>query len=262
MDETPIDRAHRAMQAAPEDERARLRFYARVAESELHLLLAEEPSDNAEAVSPEIFELGEESYALAFDREARLADFAGKVVPYAALSGRLLVTMLAEQRLGLGLNLDVAPSAILLPVAAVDWMRATLDNAPAETAEAVVALHKPSGLPEDLLAALDGKLAAAAGLADAAYLASVTYKDGQKGHLLGFVAALPEAEAALAQAVAEALTFSGIDAGHLDVAFFRAGEPIVERLGRVGLRFDLPRPEQPLPRQVPGGDPARPPKLR
>ena len=36
---TPLDTAHDAMQAAPEDDRARLRFYERLADSELFLML-------------------------------------------------------------------------------------------------------------------------------------------------------------------------------------------------------------------------------
>ena len=38
-EETPLDAAHAAMEAAPEDDAARLRFYERLADSELFLLL-------------------------------------------------------------------------------------------------------------------------------------------------------------------------------------------------------------------------------
>ena len=65
--------------------------------------------------------------------------------------------------------------------------------------------------------------------------------------------------------MAEALTFSGIEAGALDVAFFRASEPMAARLTQQGLRFDLPQPVeavQEVLRMAPGSDPARPPKLR
>ena len=82
--------------------------------------------------------------------------------------------------------------------------------------------------------------------------------------MLAFVDAAPGAEGALAQAVGEALTFSGIEAGALDVAFFDASDPVAPRLARVGLRFDLPalaRPERAEP-SAPGMDPDKPPKLR
>ena len=83
--------------------------------------------------------------------------------------------------------------------------------------------------------------------------------------MLAFVDAAPGAQGALAKAVAEALTFSGIEAGALDVAFFRASEPMAARLAQHGLRFDLPQPVeavQEVLRMAPGSDPAKPPKLR
>jgi len=41
-EQTPLDMAHQIMQNAPEDEAARMRFYERLADSELFLLLKEE----------------------------------------------------------------------------------------------------------------------------------------------------------------------------------------------------------------------------
>ena len=69
------------------------------------------------------------------------------------------------------------------------------------------------GLPESLIAALDTKLAIAAGLAKLAYLAGVKYEDGVQSHLLVFVDHVPGAEDALAKLVSEALIFSGVEAG-------------------------------------------------
>ena len=67
----------------------------------------------------------------------------------------------------------------------------------------------------------------------------------------------------MAQAVAEALTFSGIEAGSLDVGFFAAHDPICASLARLGLRFDLPEPVAlQVPGAAPGMDPDVPPKLR
>jgi hypothetical protein len=68
----------------------------------------------------------------------------------------------------------------------------------------------------------------------------------------------------LARLVGEALSFSGLEAGTLDVGFFRSDEPVAERLLRVGLRFDLPDlqdPQSGAP-MAPGTDPDRPPRLR
>jgi len=260
---TPLDAAHAAMHSSPDSDEARLRFYERLADGELMLLLAAEAG--GEDVQPRVFDLGEEGrFVLVFDREERLAAFAQGPAPYAALPGRALAGMLAGQGIGLGVNLDVAPSSILIPAAAVEWLAATLAPAPAEIAARPTGLHPPGGLPDLVLTALDARLARAAGLASAALLAGVTYEGGARGHMLAFVGATPGAEPALARAVGEALTFSGVEAGVLDVAFFAPEEPIVARLERCALRFDLPEPDspaRPVP-LVPGSDPEKPPRLR
>ncbi|SLN15871.1 hypothetical protein PSA7680_00423 [Pseudoruegeria aquimaris] len=260
---TPLDTAHAAMQAAPQDDAARLRFYERLADGELFLLLAREAE--GEQIEPRLFETDQGSFVLVFDREDRLADFAGGIAPYAALSGRLICGMLAGQGLGLGVNLGVAPSEILIPAQAVDWLNDTLSEAPDEVQARPEEVRAPGRLPEALLTGLDAKLATATGLARFAYLVSVTYEGGAQGHLLAFVDPVPGAEPPLARAVAEALTFSGIEAGALDVAFFRASDPICAKLAKVGLRFDLPElPAEPakIPGAAPGMDPEKPPRLK
>ena len=264
IEETALDRAHAAMQAAPESDAARLGFYERLADSELFLMLAEDPSASDDQVTPEIFELNDASYVLVFDREERMVAFSGDVTPYVALSGRVIASMLVGQGIGLGVNLQVAPSSILLPPDATDWLHTTLRHTPDEIEARIEELKPPHGLPEQLLSALDTKLATAMGLARAAYLVEVAYSGGGRGHLLGFVGAMPQAQSALAQAASETLTFSGIEAGSMDVAFFREADPIVAALDRHGLRFDLPQMQQPAPteRSAPGSDPLKPPKLK
>lgn len=259
---TPLDLAHAAMEAAPEDDAARLRFFERLADSELFVLLDKEPE--GDRISPDVFDTGEGQFVLVFDREERLAQFANRIVPYAALSGRVIAQMLAGQGIGLGVNLEVAPSSILIPDEAMGWLAETLAHAPGEVEASITEVHPPRGLPEVLLTALDAKLATAAGLAKMAYLAAVTYEGGGSGHLLAFIGAKDGAESALAKAVGEALTFSGIEAGALDVGFFAASEEMSGRLARVGLRFDLPEPEQAqsYQPQIPGSDPAKPPRLK
>ena len=93
---------------------------------------------------------------------------------------------------------------------------------------------------------------------------AVRYAGGGQGHLLAFVDPAPGAEPTLARALGEALTFSGIEAGALDVAFFGGEDPVVAKLARVGLRFDLPEPANTPapPPSPPGTDPERPPRLR
>ena len=111
---TALDAAHAAMLAAPEDDSARLRFFERLADSELFLMLSEEARD--ENISPELFDVADGRFVLAFDLEERLAEFAGHPIPYVALSGRVLSGMLSGQGIGLGLNLESAPSSMLIPL--------------------------------------------------------------------------------------------------------------------------------------------------
>lgn len=259
---TPLDRAHAAMDAAPNDDAVRLRFYERLGDGELFMLLESEAE--GDVIKPRIFPVGEGQFALVFDREARLAEFAGGIAPYAAMSGRSVAQMLAGQGIGLGVNLGVAPSEILIPADAVDWLHGTLGHAPEEVEARPEELFAPAGLPEALITALDEKLALAAGLARMAYLAGVRYEGGRSSHILGFVEVTPGADDVLAQLANEALTFSGVEAGEMDVAFFKASDPICARLARVALRFDLPEPPRAQSAEVsaPGMDPNRPPILR
>ena len=256
---TPLDQAHALMNAAPEDDAARLRFYERIADSELFLLLEAEP--DGDQISPILLE---ENYVIVFDRSARLAAYVGDVAPYVALSGRAIAGMLEGQPLGMAVNLGVATSEILLPADALDWLRDTLAHAPGQVEARIERVLPPVGLPETLIAAIDAKLATATGMAAGAFLVAVEYDGGGKGHMLGFVGAIERAQDALVRAASEALTFSGIDAGAMDVGFFAPSDPVVEKLARVGLRFDLPQGEglQQTPRMAPGSDPSKPPILK
>ena len=112
-EETALDRAHAAMQAAPEDDTLRLRFFERLMDNELFLLL--EAEAEGDDITPRLFPLEDGPVLLVFDRLERLSDFAPGHAPYAGLSGRVLAEMLKGQGIGLGVNLDTAPSAMLLP---------------------------------------------------------------------------------------------------------------------------------------------------
>ncbi|MGB5862831.1 MAG: SseB family protein [Sulfitobacter sp.] len=260
MDPTPLDTAHATMMAAPDDDTARLRFYERMADAELYLLLEDAPA--GDQITPKVLDLDDMQYLLAFDRAQRLAGYAGDAAAYVALSGRNVAAMLEEQSLGIALNMEVAPSAILLPPAAVVWLRETLSHAAAQVEAEIESVLPPKGLPETLITAIDEKLATATGMAANAWLVGVAYKGGGRGHLLAFIDAIPRAQDALVRAASEALTFSGIEAGAMDVGFFNHNDPTVTKLMRVGLRFDLPQMEtlQKTPR-LPGSDPNSPPIL-
>lgn len=246
---------------ASDDDADRLRFYERVADAELFVLLEDEPEE--EDVRPRVFELEEGTFVLAFDRADRLSTFANGAAPYVALSGRILVQMLSERDLGLGLNLEVAPSAYLLPADALKWFSDILSQAPRDEELRIKELSAPGALPEMLLTALDAKLALMGAAAGSAFLARAVYEDNSLGHVLAFVDPAPGAENALSQAASEALVFSGLDAGQLDVTFVRASDAVSAQLARVALRFDLPQPSAIREeRPAPGSDPDSPPKLR
>ncbi len=261
-DTTRLDTAHAAMQADLDNDAARLRFYERLADGELFLLLVEDPK--GDDISPEMFELEGDKYVLVFDREERLAEFVGHVAPYAALPGRVIAGMLAGQNIGLGVNLGVASSSILIPAEAMSWLSDTLGQGPEQVEAHISEVTAPAGLPEVLITALDAKLASAGGLAGCACLGGIVYDDGRRGHLLGFIDPVEGAQSALAGAANEALTFSGVEAGQMDVGFFTSHEPIAQSLLRVGLKFDLPEPvaAEPAAPKAPGMDPDSPPILK
>jgi len=257
---TLLDAAHAAVSADPDNEALRLRFFERLADGEMVVLLEREAE--GETLEPRVFELEDGPVVLVFDREERLASFTGGIAPYAALPGRVIAGLLKGQGIGMGVNLGVAPSSMLLPPEAMDWLAETLDEAPQEVEARPVEFQPPS-VPEAVIAALDGKLARAGGLAVAALLAGVVYAGGRRGHLLALLDSAPGAEPALARAMNEALVFSGVEAGELDVVFLASEEAAAKAMAKVGLRFNLPEPEvPPLAPAAPGMDPSRPPKLR
>ena len=255
-----LDQAYAAMQAG--DEAAGLRFYRLLADATLFLLLEREAEGSR--VDPRVFDLAEGPVLLAFDSEDRLAVMGDGPLPYAALPGRLIAQQMLGQGLSLGLNLGTgAASEVLLPPEALRWLCEMLDAAPAEVEAVPAQFFAPQGLPDALSDALTFTLGGAAGLARAALLAGVRYSDGRLGHMLAVIDAVSGAEEALARALGEALVFSGLEAGELDVTFLAAGDAAVAELARVALVFEVPErvAEAKAERAAPGtGD--QPPRLR
>lgn len=258
-DLTRLDFAFEASQLDEDDEAARLSFFEVLAGSQLFLLLEEEAV--GDQIKPRVLEMYDETFVMAFDLESRMTDMTEGAVPYAAVSGRVLAEMLAPQRIGIALNIDVAPSSTFILGEEVVWLNEMLSQAPEEVQQGISEIFAPKGLPRNFLTALDARLAAAAGLACSAYLVGARYADGGLGHLLGIIDAVPGAEPALARAVSEVLTFSGLEAASLDVGFFRVSDPMTARLAKEGLRFVLPAPEAAVAPSAPGMDPDKPPRL-
>lgn len=259
---TALDLAHAEMEENPSDDGARLRFYARMADTLLFVLLSAEPG--AGPVTPQVFDLEDGRFVLAFDSEERLAAFTEAPAAYAAMPGRAIAQALAGQEIGLGLNLGVAPSAFLMPAGALDWLAQTLDLTPARARQQITGFGTPEGVPAEIVTSLRDRIARLAGAADAAFLVGAEYAGGARGHVLAVVGAAPGSEDAVAKAIGEAVALSGAEAGAIDVAFLAPDDPALAAMKEAGLGFELPRPAKmtdPAP-GAPGTDPDRPPKLR
>lgn len=264
---TPFDIAHAAMETDPENDALRLALYNRLADTELFVMLESEPI--GEAITPQTFETEEGDFILAFDLEERLSAFADGAAPYAALPGRVIAQSLVGEGVGLGINLGVADSAMLLPPEALEWLSATLTHEPEANEAHIEAFHGPA-LPPAILAALmpafDAKFETLKGLASHALLAGVTYEGGRRGHVLAILGAHESARAGLAKAMGEALMFSGIDAGELDVIFIAPEDRGADELLAKALVLVIPSREeettQIIEHKAPGMDPTKPPILR
>jgi hypothetical protein len=170
----------------------------------------------------------------------------------------VIAQSLAGQGVGVGVNLGAA-SQVLLDADAVAWLASTLQTVPAQTEGRIAGFHAAQ-VPDVLLVALQAKLRGAAGLA---LLAGVTYRDGRRGHVLALLDVPLAAQAALAQGVSEALVFSGIDAGEMDVVFLTSADPVVQVMAQVARVLDLTVVvTAPVAAKPPGMDPDRPPRLR
>lgn len=253
-----LDAAFTASQSAPQDEARQMAYYAAFAEAEVFLLLERE--SDGKTVEPRVVDPGTGPMALAFDLESRLSAFLGEPAPYLALSGRQAAEILSSAGMGLAFNLDTAFETAF-DAETLGWLASVSGDTTAH-GELPNEVSPPSDLPEDLLAAIDRKLAMAAGYASRAILVEATYPDGGRAHLLAVLDCRAEAEAPLAAAIGEAMAFMGFGAGWLDVAFLRSDSDLAKRIEKVGLVFDLPQPGSAPGPSAPGTDPDKPPKLR
>ena len=112
---TPLDQAHAAMLSG--DEAEARQFYRVLADTALVLLL--EGEAEGDAIRPLVFELTDGPVLLAFDSEDRLAGFQDGPAPYASLPGRVIAGLLKGQGIGLGVNLGVGASEMMLPAEAI-----------------------------------------------------------------------------------------------------------------------------------------------
>lgn len=258
MTETPLDRAWAAAEAPAAGDAGMAAYYEVFAAAELFLAI-EPGSLEAEAQRPLLFPVEGASTALVFDTEARLAAFMGDDAAYLALSGRAVVAMFAGRGVQLGVNLGAAPSATVLPAAAVDWAARALGQPIEMETGAGVSLTAPKGATPALLARIDARLAAIGPALAEAWLCGA-------GAGLMLVLALRDsaAERAVVGALAETARFAGGERAAFDIAVMRSDEPGLAAARKIGLGFEIAPPPGAAaePAGGPGTDPARPPKLR
>lgn len=267
-----LDSAAAAMADQPDGSAAHLRFYQILAETPLVLLLTQEAEGSD--LAPRLFDLPSGALVLAFDSEDRLAHWAQDnglgPQPYAELPARVIAQQLGGfDTVGLGLNFGAGTaSEMILPPAALAWLRDVLDIAPQTVPMHIAEVLPLPSPPQQVLGALTIGLARAGGLAQAARIAKVRYGNGAQGHILAIFGAAPQAEAPLSRAVAEALAFSGLEAAMLDVIFLAADSPLAAPVLRHGAEVALPPPPAaaadtpPHTPRAPGMDKSAPPKLR
>ncbi len=251
MAETPLARAARLFLMRSGDDAARLRLYEVFSGAELVLPLAAEAEAGDEDVTPESIKVSGVPHVVAHDSIAAFAG--GEPRPTATLSGLALSQMLDGQGVGVALRMEGMAEPLLIAPEALDWLARNLAEGPARVEARPLALHPPKGLPTSLLTTLDRRLAQGEGMARAAWLAAVDWSDGSRGHLLAFVGARPGTEETLAAGINAAVALSGAEGVRMDVTFLPEEDPVIARIAKVGLRFDMEDPE---------AAPTGPPRLR
>lgn len=260
MEETRLDQAFYQMAMAPHDDAARLAWYETFADTELFLMLEQEPE--AANITPALFDLTDGRFALVFDLEDRLAAFAGEVVPYAALPGRVIVAALAGQGVGICVNLEAAPSAFVMPAEAVDWLHGALNQSPEEATGQLAPWVEPQDLALGVafFRKFDGKPLPAASV----WFAGLRRDKDTAVHAFVFVDVVAGFEEALAKATSETVMFAGHDPAGVEILFLTADQAKgIEGPGKClwvppATPGPIPAPEP----AAPGTDPSRPPRLR
>ncbi|WP_323717595.1 SseB family protein [Paracoccus aminovorans] len=231
---------------------ARARILSRLADTELFVaLLAEPVADKADL---RLFDLPEGRFALACDREDRLASFVGGPVAHLALPGRVLAAALAKEGQGLLVNPGHA-SQLMLDPEVLAWLVRALEARPGMVSEAARCLHAPEHGAVALLAApLAQRLGDMSGLVGRSALVLAEWADGRRGHALLLDGVDPAHQPAIAKALAELLAFLPALPGGVDIGFDAPNLPAGALV--------LEPPPPPAPPAPVLRDPKAPPRLR
>ena len=229
---TKLDELKKLADGSGHSGKSRFFFYEALIDTELYLLLEKELEGGV--ACPKLIETSEDKYALVFDTIARLVDFTEDSSPYLALTGRMVLPMLKEQKLGLGLNLNLAvPSEILLSSHDIDWLQNIVEQAPERLHDKVTAFSKPS-IPFEVRDALNKKLRYLSDFVAEAWTAEAKYLNGHKSQVIVFVDVNPMMHGAVAKAVNEALTFISQADKLIDVIFLKVDNSVLKKIKKVG----------------------------
>ena len=257
---TPLERAIVMLEATPDDTTRFSAVMERLVDAEVFLAL--EHATSNEEVTPKTVKFHEQEYVAIYDTELRLSESIGGEAEYLSISGRALVQMLADQNTGIALNPGTTAIGYVFELETLRWLEQSLNERPNEMSQQITQVSPPPTLSPKALDALSVKLTAAQGLAEYVVLVEASDTDDNKNPMLCFVGSMPDSQADLAKLVQEYLQFSDQDGAAWDVSYLAQNHIMVEKLLKVGLRFDLPALEVAADRPGPGTVPGQPPILR
>ena len=239
------------MSRNPENNDARLNYYGVLADTNLFLLLEQEPSN--EILEPKFIQLEGKNFALAFDSEESLSEFYGEAAAFAEVTGRVLAKMLLEEKIGLGINLGISEGELLLPWEIIEWFVNVLDEAP----------NLVQTTPKKFKA-LQEKLMPAVGLFDEIWICAAEYNEDETSHLICLMGVQNSAQQAIVKSINEVLSFTDIDLGNIDVAHFSYDDEVCTKIREIGIKLQFPEVSEVknAARDVKNKAALQPPKLR
>ena len=250
------------MSRNPENNDARLNYYGVLADTNLFLLLEQEPSN--EILEPKFIQLEGKNFALAFDSEESLSEFYGEAATFAEVTGRVLAKMLLEEKIGLGINLGVSEGELLLPWEIIEWFVNVLDEAPNLVQTTPKKFLRAKAFPEVLFKALQEKLMPAVGLFDEIWVCAVEYNEDETSHLICLMGVQNSAQQAIVKSINEFLSFTDIELGNIDVAHFSYDDEVCTKIREIGIKLEFPKVSKikNAARDVKNKVSLQPPKLR
>jgi hypothetical protein len=203
------------------------------------------------------------AYVAAFDTEERLAAFAGRIAPYAALSGPDARAAPRPRGLGLALNPE-APRPPDAPAARRGGLARRRARGATGRGDGAARGGASAGRPARRAPrrarrqARHGHGASRATPGSPPSPMPAAARPSPRGRRRGALGAEP----AIARADRRGADLLGSGGRELDVDFLPMADPAVARIAKVGLRFDLRRRSRRAAPARPGMDPDRPPRLR